>query len=77
MKYYNIKKKQKLPNKKIDEFLTQLHFLCKKHKLTFLNPKGSMVVRRYDKNNAKTMLRDVCDDTIPEKKDDEEENNQK
>lgn len=76
MKYYNIKKKQKLPNKKIDEFLTALHFLCKKHKLTFLNPKGNMVVRQYDKNNAKAMLRDVCDDTIPEKKD-EEENNQK
>jgi hypothetical protein len=76
MKYYNLKKKQKLPNKKIDEFLTQLHFLCKKYKLTFLNPKGSMVVRQYDKNNAKTMLRDVCDDTIPEKKDEEEiENN--
>lgn len=73
MKYYNIKKKQKLPNKKIDEFLTQLHFLCKKHKLTFINPKGSMVVRPYDKNNARNMLKDVCDDTIKEKNDDEED----
>lgn len=71
MKYYNLKKKQKLPNKKIDEFLTELHFLCKKHKLTFLNPKGSMVVRPYDKNNAKNMLNDVCDDTVKEKDDDD------
>jgi hypothetical protein len=74
MKYYNIKKKQKLPNKTIDEFLTSLHFLCKKYKLTFLNPKGNMVVRSYNKNNAKTMLRDVWDDiAITEKNEDENE----
>lgn len=68
MKYYNIKKKQKLPNKKIDDFLTELHFLCKKHKLTILNPNGGMAVRSYDKNNAKTMLQNVFDDTTVEKK---------
>ncbi len=72
MKYYNVKKKQKLPNKKIDEFLTQLHFLCKKHKLTILNPKGSISVKPYNKNNAKQMLGNVNDETVIEKEDDEE-----
>jgi hypothetical protein len=75
MKYYNVKKKQKLPNKKIDEFLTQLHFLCKKYKLTISNPKGSMSVKPYNKINAKHMLGNVNDETVVEKeKDDDKEN---
>ena len=36
-----------------------------------------MVVRPYDKNNAKNMLKDVCDDTIKEKEDDDEEKDEK
>jgi hypothetical protein len=72
MKYYNVKKKQKLPNKKIDEFLTQLHFLCKKYKLTISNPKGSMSVKNYNKQNAKQMLGNVNDEIVVEKEDEEE-----
>ena len=32
-----------------------------------------MVVRPYDKNNARNMLKDVCDDTTKEKDDDKED----
>lgn len=59
MKYYDILKKMMLPNKAIDQFLIELHHLCKKHKITISSTKGTLAVEKYDKNTAQTMLSGV------------------
>lgn len=68
MKYYNLKKKVSLPNKKIDAFLIELHFLCKKHKMTINCENNHMVVKTYNKKTAEKMLTKVGDDLDISKK---------
>lgn len=62
MKYYNLKKKQNLSNKKIDSFLIELHFLCKKHKMALNCENNYLVVRNYNKKTAEKMLSKIGDD---------------
>lgn len=62
MKYYNLKKKVSLPNKKIDSFLIELQFLCKRHKMALNCENNHLVIRTYNKKTAEKMLSKVGDD---------------
>jgi len=61
MKFYNKNKKQYLPNGEIDKFLSQLHLLCKKYKMTITTTdiKYPLVVREYSKHNVQHMLGNI------------------
>lgn len=78
MKYFNPQKKQSLPNKQIDAFLSELHFLCRKHKMCIgtSNPKFPLYVSTYSKKNVQNMLGTVFN-TLNTKKEEEESENEK
>jgi len=61
MKYIDIAKKQNLPNKEVDKFLMELHFICKRHKMCIgtTNPKYPLIVSNYDKQSVRAMLGNV------------------
>lgn len=61
MKYLDIVRQQQLPNKEVDKFLTDLHFVCKKHKMCVgtTNPKYPLIISNYEKNSVKNMLGNV------------------
>jgi hypothetical protein len=68
MKYYNLKKKVSLPNKKIDAFLIEMNFLCKRHKMAINCENNYMVIKTYNKKSAEKMLSKVGDDLEISKK---------
>lgn len=61
MKYYNIAKRKHLPNGEIDKFLSQLHVLCKKYRMTLctVDKKYPLIVKDYSMENVKHMLGNV------------------
>lgn len=72
MKYFNTTKKQMLPNKNLDKFLTELHLLCKTHKMTICSLKNApLVIEIYNKTNAKKMLHNIQDGLAFKKEEDE------
>jgi hypothetical protein len=69
MKYFDPFKKAMLPNKAIDQFLIELHHLCKKHKLVIVPPsKGQHSIEKYSKTSAHNMLSNVINRTTMAKK---------
>ena len=78
MKYFDAFKKAMLPNKALDQFLIELHHLCKKHKLVISSTKGSLAIDKYSKINAHNMLSGVVNKTTfqdkVKKRKDEDEN---
>jgi hypothetical protein len=73
MNYYNLKRKKKLPNRKLDLFLSQLQQLCKKHKMMILKTnKDAFIIEPYDDKIFKKTLTKVQDDTTLEIEEDPE-----
>jgi len=68
MKYFDPFKKAMLPNKAIDQFLIELHHLCKKHKLIISSSKGSLEINKYSKSSAHNMLSGIINKTTFENK---------
>lgn len=69
MKYYDPFKKAMLPNKAIDQFLIELHHLCKKHKLVIVPPaKAQHSIEKYSKTSALNMLSNIINKTTMAKK---------
>jgi hypothetical protein len=67
MNYFNLKRKKKLPNRKLDLFLSQLQQLCKKHKKMMVKTnKDNFIVELYDDKIFKKTLTKVQDDTTLE-----------
>ena len=67
MNYYNTKRRKKLPNKKLDIFLSQLQNLYKKHKMMLIDFKlNSSIVETYDPKRFKKVLTNLHDNTTPE-----------
>jgi len=67
MNYYNLKRKKKLPNRKLDLFLSQLQQLCKKHKIMMLKTnKDAFIIEPYNDKIFKKTLTKVQDDTTVE-----------
>lgn len=62
MRYYNLKKRKNLSNKKIDSFLIELNFLCKKHKMVLNCENNYLVVKNYNKKTVEKMLSKIGDD---------------
>jgi hypothetical protein len=75
MKYLDIVKKQPVPNKEVDKFLMELHFLCKRHKMCIgtANPKYPLIIESYDKTSVKKMLGNVQLNLKQKKKESEED----
>lgn len=64
MTYYNLKRRKKLPNRKLDKFLMQLQTLCKKHKMMMLKQDGrSYVVETFDPKVFTKIFPFIKDDT--------------
>ena len=70
MKYVNIHQKKLLPNRDLDKFLTQLHFLCKKHKICLVNPNGKDALQAvpFNPKNVKAMLNGIQDNLKTDEK---------
>jgi len=67
MNYYNLKRKKKLPNRKLDLFLSQFQQLCKKHKMMMLKTnRDNFIVEVYNDKIFKKTWTKVHDDTTLE-----------
>ena len=64
-----------MPNKEVDKFLMELHFLCKKHKMCVgtTNTKYPLIIESYDKNSVRKMLGNVQLNLKQKKKEVEDE----
>jgi len=77
MRYFNKKQKRTLPNTKIDKFLSELHFICKKHKIVITGYDKSLTLVDYNKNTARQMLTNIVDDLNDKKYKEALENSEK
>lgn len=68
---------KKIASPKVDQFLTQLHNLCKKHKMCIVssNTKFPVSIKAYGKSTVKDMLSNIQLELITEKNKKDESGN--
>lgn len=56
MRYFDLKQRKKLSNKKVDAFLTDFHKICRKHKMILSAKERKVCINRYNKLNVKKLF---------------------